>query len=681
MERLVLDPIEVAYRRTEVDITSYVAQAGPDFGDAEIEQYLADAQIGQIPVDFRYPPRTVTIPLLLRDDAAHTFNELRRLFQQKTGMFQREGGWIKRQTSLGPLYGDITGAQLKLGGSTAQALWGIDADAILTLTMLPDWYGDEEVMTVVSNPSNATDLIYTLSGMVDGNVPARSRLILKDLSTIDFHGLLWGVRSRYYDSSATAQLSYDAEALTPVAPAAINANAAASSGSEVRIASLSNNWTAILSTDVAGVGSLTHVGTYRVWARCRTEVDPLYPSTLTAPRVRLVWDVGDLIQPVENEAIRLPLDADFFLADLGEIRIDRAPIGAHRWQGMIQATEGYKPFAIDKIWFQPLDDAAGRLSISPVASVGLSGYSARDPFDSDLATGLIAAAQPLPVGGNWTFSHGDTDDFFWDGSNFRLKRSTISDTAARFVYASGPTMAATAGQIDFYISATASTSTAVQAFLMFRRVDANNYGYVTVGSFEDGQGTRERVYIGAVVGGTPVTLGLSYIPQFLGQWWTLRIAVTPLGYIFAWVFPQGSALPPDPTVLRYDPSHFATGQALASGKLGFGDYNGGTGGGVRYYNNFLAWTPDDDAVIFAGRSAELRYDGMYREAPGGSNYSAMGTVLGDLMRVPPSGLEARPTEIFLKPSFGDLIQASDSQLLRLQAEMRIRPCYLFVPEG
>ena len=54
-------------------------------------------------------------------------------------MFQREGGWIKRQTSKGPLYGDVTAAQLKIGGSTAQALWGIDADAVLTLTTLPDW--------------------------------------------------------------------------------------------------------------------------------------------------------------------------------------------------------------------------------------------------------------------------------------------------------------------------------------------------------------------------------------------------------------------------------------------------------------------------------------------------------------------------------------------------------------
>ena len=513
-----------------------------------------------------------------------------------------------------------------------------------------------------------------------GDLSARSRLVLKNLSTLDLHGLLWGVRSRNYSGDPTARLVYEAEALTPVSPAAIAANANASGGSEVKIASLSNNWTAILSTDLAGTGSLTHVGTYRMWARCRTEVDPLYPAQ-TTPRVRLVWDVGDMIQPVENAAVRLPLDADFFLADLGEIRIDRAPIGNHRWQGVIQAQEGYKPFAIDKVWFQPLDEAAGRLSISPVATVGLTGYSARDPFDRDDT--IAVTGQPLPIGGNWTFSHGDTDDFTYDGPEFEIKRSATGDTAARFLYASGPTLTATAVQMDFWLPSYPGgpgTPGTVQSYLMFRRVDAANYGYVSVAYNDDGQGLPERMYLGAVVGGAPVTLGMAYVPQFQNQWWSVRVAVTPVGYIFAWLFPQGSALPPDPTVLRYDPSRFATGQALASGKIGIGDQYSGTYAITRYYKNFLAWQPDDDAVIFAGKSAELRFDGMYREAPGGTHYAPMSTVLGDLLRLPPSGLEGRTTEIFLKPSFGDLDKASDSQLLRLEAQMMYRPSYLFVSE-
>ena len=162
-ETLILDPVEVAIGRTAFDITKYVAQAGPDWGEAAIEQYLADVQQGQLPVDYRLPNRTITIPLLLRDSDL-TFNQLRKNFQQKTGLFQREGGWVKRQTSLGPLFAEVVGAQLKMGGSTAQALWGIDADAVLTLTTLPDWFGNEVVGLTYTNPANSAELIYTILG-------------------------------------------------------------------------------------------------------------------------------------------------------------------------------------------------------------------------------------------------------------------------------------------------------------------------------------------------------------------------------------------------------------------------------------------------------------------------------------------------------------------------------------
>ena len=189
-ETVILDPADVAISRTAFDITRYIGESGPDWGEAAIEQYLADMQLGQIPVDYRLPPRTVTIPLLLTGDPTYTFEDLRARFQQKTGMFQREGGWIKRQTALGPLFTEVTGAQLKLGGSTAQALWGVDADGVLTLTTLPEWYGNEVVGSVQSNPSDATELIYTITG-VKGDMAARARLALSNLSTLDIHGLLW----------------------------------------------------------------------------------------------------------------------------------------------------------------------------------------------------------------------------------------------------------------------------------------------------------------------------------------------------------------------------------------------------------------------------------------------------------------------------------------------------------
>lgn len=684
METIVLDPAEVAISRTAFDITPYIAEAGPDFGDADVEQYLADAQIGQIPVDSRLPNRTITIPLLLTARGLSlTFEQLRTRFQQKTGLFQRDGGWIKRQTPLGPLYADITKAQLKMGGSTAQALWGIDADAILTLTTLPDWYGDEIIETAVSNPSNATELSFVVNN-VKGDIPARARLAVVNQSTIDIHGLMWGVRSRNYSTAGTAALAYEARFMTPISPAASAANAGAAGGFEVKLADdIPPNWTAILSTDLpAGGGALTHIGSYRVWARVRIVPDPANPTFVNPMRVRLAWDVGDLMNPVENSPVSLPLDTDWWLADLGEIRIAKAPIGTHRWQGVIQAYGSYDGLAVNKVWLQPLDEAAGRISVTPGANVGLVGYSARDGWNVDSTAVVVGTT--LTTGGNWTFSHGDTDDFTFDGTNFRIKRGTTADTAARFIYASGPTMTMTAEQVDFFspgMPGGAGTPGNVQSYLMFRRVDASNYGYASVGHFEDGVTPRMRLTIGAVVAGTNIPLGVTEIPYFEGAWWSLRVGVSTNGYIFVWLFPRGSTLPVDPTALRYDPTRFGTGGVLASGKVGIGDQYSGTYSMVRYYDNFLAWVPDNEAVIYNGKSAELRFDGMYRESPSGSAYTQVGTVLGDLFRVPASGLETRKVEVLLKPSFGDFEQGADSILLKLQAQLRYRPCYLFVPEG
>jgi hypothetical protein len=150
----------------------------------------------------------------------------------------------------------------------------------------------------------------------------------------------------------------------------------ASNVNEVVISAVGKDWTAVLSTDLAGTGSLDHVGSYRVWARVRTA------ATIQAQKIRLVWDVGDLLQPIANDPVRLPLITDYWMADLGEIRLSPAPIGTHRWQGVVQAADGDGgAFAIDKFWLQPLDEAAGKLSVSSALTVGLTGYSARDGFD------------------------------------------------------------------------------------------------------------------------------------------------------------------------------------------------------------------------------------------------------------------------------------------------------------
>ena len=142
-ETVKLDPSAVATSRTEVDITAFVSSEGIDWGDAAIEGYMADAERGSTLVDFRIPNRIVTIPLKLQARGGTTFNTIRRNIQAKVGQFQREGGWMSRTTSVGTLYGDVVSATLRLGGDWYQANKDFDTNAVLTLEVVPDWYGAE----------------------------------------------------------------------------------------------------------------------------------------------------------------------------------------------------------------------------------------------------------------------------------------------------------------------------------------------------------------------------------------------------------------------------------------------------------------------------------------------------------------------------------------------------------
>ena len=59
-------------------------------------------------------------------------------------------------------------------------------------------------------------------------------------------------------------------------------------------------------------------------------------------------------------------------------------------------------------------------------------------------------------------------------------------------------------------------------------------------------------------------------------------------------------------------------------------------------------------MIYANENVHLRHDGMWREAPTGTVYGTVSQQIGDMTRLPPSGMENRPCQIFIKPSRGDL---------------------------
>lgn len=164
---VVLDPSAVADSgRVELNLNSgaiRVGEDGIDWGDAAIEQYLAEQERGQLPVDFRIPNRQITIPLILGADGASGYYDAKKQLQSKVALIQSEGGWLSRtfpptgSPGGDDLYADIVGATLKLPDKYGNL--GIN-EALLTLEAIPDFYGDEITLADHSETTNP-EIIFT----------------------------------------------------------------------------------------------------------------------------------------------------------------------------------------------------------------------------------------------------------------------------------------------------------------------------------------------------------------------------------------------------------------------------------------------------------------------------------------------------------------------------------------
>ena len=257
-----LDPTAVSTNRTMLDINNpstgiqiggTSSGQGPDWGQSTITEYAAQqSRYGSTVADYVWPNRTITIPIVLGNQSINPNTALQSL-REKVALFQREGGIVRRQRNGAlNLYADVVDAQL-----TVPDVWGegggYEPGVTLTLICLPDFYGDEISLDSVSATGVYTGVAASsgVAATILGDHPARLRLQVADTSGNNQLGCIWGLRSRHYDSAATAALFYEAEALTPVNGAAVTGLSGASGGSVVRSrASLpANAWVTMLIDD------------------------------------------------------------------------------------------------------------------------------------------------------------------------------------------------------------------------------------------------------------------------------------------------------------------------------------------------------------------------------------------------------------------------------------------------
>jgi hypothetical protein len=462
--------------------------------------------------------------------------------------------------------------------------------------------------------------------------PGRVRIVVDEDQAQDQRGLIWGLRSRHYSSDSTARLAYEAEALQPLDTARGTALSGASGGTVVTHGTISTNWTPVLGSNIGGTAYLTHTGTYRLWGR-------VYSTSGTTVQSRAVWDVGDLVNPAENASFRLPGASNFYVKDYGEVRLDPSPVGTHRWAFQIQSKgdAGGENFSIDRIWLQPTDEGAGILTAPIPTQQGVATYSARDEFNQTAGT---LGGKTAAVGGSWTTS-GATTDLSVESTGHTVQRSTTSDSDWRTATL-GVSVTNVAVQLDFKWSAISSSM----------ELELGHNGFTDL--VDIGQGSFSLA-------------GVSFEP---GAWYTVRVMFIGTTRV-AWLAPQGAELG--------RPFSVSAITAPSSGNVGFREQNPTAAVITRNYDNFAAWVPSPDAVIFASQSAQLTTQGNVRLDSGGTAYGPVSTQVGDLPRIPPAGLEGRTTEVFLKASRGDLDTLPDSGIDDISAQVYFRPSWLFVP--
>ena len=403
-ERLALNPVEVAPEdRIERDLHDdniRVNEGGIDWGQAEIEAFMAKLKMGAIPIDSEIPNRVISIPLLL--GATGDFDAARIALQAEAARINEEGGTLKREIIGGTygeagshLFADIVKATLRLAGDTLQASRGMDANAELILETLPDFYGDPILLATFEGTGKAS-----ATHTIQGNLPARADLAVTELSGNNQMGLAWFARCRNYSSAATAGWTYEAEALA-LKSGAEEKELSGASGKTILHPAIGQGWTPILGTTKTDY--LTHVGVYDVWARVYTKSNP-------RPWLRFVYDIGDLIAPVALPPVQIPAVEGFYLVPLGQINLRRVPIGAHRWEGVLQAytenTEGLGGVYVDRLELYCADETSGILRGQEELIPGAEA-KARDNF---LQTGGALSGKVADTGQTWAGA-GDADDF------------------------------------------------------------------------------------------------------------------------------------------------------------------------------------------------------------------------------------------------------------------------------
>lgn len=415
---------------------------------------------------------------------------------------------------------------------------------------------------------------------------------------------------------------------------------------EVKCPPLTAGWVTVLSSQIAGVGHMTHVGTRRLAFRIND-----VSSALGDVQWRLEWrSLGEANwrQTTEGSVpivATAPVVGEYQLVDLGECRPERSVSGDQRWEWRLQARSlsgsGKQPLVRDvypasgEQWLRVSDPSSDTVDGEPVAlggtvedaaTIGEVAWKAHSGsgamgFSAESKYPTLTLATPSLVFGNT--SH------YLKVTNFNF---------ASLVPAAAKILGVVARAVPF--SVTGNQSSGIVESKVF---------LVMNGSIkESGQNKARNV--------------LSWVNGEARSWggpndlWGLSIARSDVilsGFGIAIALSH-------PTLFGEETSSIA----LKAVELTVAYSEGG----------------NENRICFASRSIEFSDSGVRRQH---TTDEVWGEVVpeGMLLDAPVAGQEGKPARVLIVPSVGDFAARADSASVEPSAKVMVRPAYLHAREA
>ena len=634
---------------------------------------------GALPANLRYQNRQLTITCRVVGSSASDLQTQLGFLEQKIGRVNDEGATLE--------YVSPSGAVCVFDLLEGAADYAIDNTALanryttvtITFTAKPFWRGGlAREIAGEDHKETAKPCVIGVDLAPAGDVPALGRLVVDDDQGQDQWTLLWGVQSRYLDTTSEGALFYEAESRTPQGGAFLTPTAGASGplgeNNSVQQPILTPNYQSMLSTQAAGGGKhLSHIGSFRIFARL------LRPITNTGQvSVCLEWGEGDFRRRTRNEEKTWAadeLEGEWTIVDLGLVHLSKVVAGAQRWEGRLLAksTVAGDDLVCDALFLFPVDEGYGVLKIEPQAETPTV-FSIRDEFDQSSG---VATGKTPPVGGAYIGAL-DADDFAINTADHTVRRTAVSDVdtyTGRILVAGTPVLSDVVAQVD--LEAIGGASGFIEQGVTLRYVDANNWVKAVLGF--GGLGVASYLLLAGRLAGAPFQIAqVVDLPLGIGARYTLRAMVLATGRAFLWFGPVGTPFSRPAIAVR---SSLLAAGTLLSGKTGLYDTATGPTAVTRIYDNFEAFVPTLDAAVFASQSAEIRSDRMLREDAAGTLLAARRDYKGAYFRPPPARREGRSVRTIVKLSRGNVDSMDDPAIDDASFRIFWQPRGLVLPES